>query len=125
MVRTAKGEVEVERLAARRRWTEADARIVVAAADASAESLSAFCRRYGLDGQRIHWWRSRLGAGGSRMRSPRFAPVRVIPSPSPAEIGIGEPCELVSPRGWRIRVSSAVDDEHLERLVRILAAAGC
>lgn len=117
--------VDVARLAKRRRWTEAEARVVLAAASESAGSLAAFCRQHGLDVQRIHWWRARLGAPRSRPRAPRFLPVRVIPSPPVAEASIEEPCELISPRGWRIRLGRALDTAHLEQLVRILVEAGC
>ena len=117
--------VAVARLAKRRRWTEAEARVVLATVSESGGSLIAFCRQHGLDAQRIHWWRARLRASRSRPRAPRFVPVRVIPSLPAVESAIDEPCELISPRGWRIRLSRALDAAHLEQVVRILVEAGC
>ena len=43
-----------------RRWSEADARVVIEALERSGEPVTAFARRHGLDKQRIYQWRSRL-----------------------------------------------------------------
>ena len=44
-----------------RRWTAADAALVLSAWESSGLSMAAFARRHGLTGQRIAWWRERLG----------------------------------------------------------------
>ncbi len=43
-----------------RRWSEADARVVLAELERSGDSVSAFARAHGLSAQRLFWWRSRL-----------------------------------------------------------------
>jgi transposase-like protein len=43
-----------------RRWSEADARVVIEALERSGEAVTVFARRHGLDKQRIYKWRSRF-----------------------------------------------------------------
>jgi transposase-like protein len=43
-----------------RRWTAEVAQQVLAAQEASGESLAGFARRQGVPVQRLHWWRRRL-----------------------------------------------------------------
>jgi hypothetical protein len=62
----------VELMAGGTRWTEADAREVVSAWEASGESGPAFGRRFGIVPQRLWWWRSRLST-----RASSFVPVEV------------------------------------------------
>jgi hypothetical protein len=45
---------------ARRQWTEADARSVLADWERSGDTLEAFARSRGLVPQRLWWWRKRL-----------------------------------------------------------------
>ena len=42
------------------RWSEVDARVVLAQFERSGDSVLAFARAHGLNAQRIYWWRSRL-----------------------------------------------------------------
>ena len=44
-----------------RRWTEDDARRVLAAWARSEETVGAFARRHGLPVHRVYWWHRRLG----------------------------------------------------------------
>jgi transposase-like protein len=41
-------------------WSEPDARLVLAALERSADSVSAFARAHDLNAKRIYWWRARL-----------------------------------------------------------------
>ena len=45
----------------RPRWTERDARVVLAALDRSGKSVSVFAAEHGVDPQRVYLWRRRLG----------------------------------------------------------------
>ena len=57
------------------RWTAEVAQQVLAAQEASGESLASFARRQGLQVQRLHWWRSRLADwGANRASSARASP---------------------------------------------------
>jgi hypothetical protein len=61
-------------------WNEAEAQQVLDAWDASGESGAGFARRLGIDPQRLHWWRRRLGRRTEKSRSmattsPAFIPV--------------------------------------------------
>lgn len=64
-----------------RRWSEADARVVLHALERSSEPVSTFARRHGLDTQRIYKWRSRLADedrnGEEQTEHLSFAPVVV------------------------------------------------
>lgn len=51
-------------LPARRRWSENDARRVLAMVEASGLPVSAFAARRGLNPQRLYVWRRRLAAEG-------------------------------------------------------------
>jgi hypothetical protein len=96
----------------RRRWTEDDARGVLAALDASGVSVSAFAEREGVDPQRIYMWRRRLPA--------------VTPAAGPAfvELRPGDipRVEVVLRSGHVLRVPESFDAEALGRLLEVLEA---
>ena len=50
----------LRRLAAKSKWTAADARKVFAAQAGSGLSVAAFTRRHGIGGARLGWWRTRV-----------------------------------------------------------------
>lgn len=92
---------------------------MLAALDASGLEVLDFCRRHGLDHQRIGYWQRRLGGGGGARTNGLLVPVRVVgASPVIDE----EPLEIVV-RGERtIRVRSGFDEETLRRVLEVL---GC
>ncbi len=65
----------VLRVAKRRYWREADARVIVEAWRRSEASLSTVARRYGVHGKRIARWAPRLESPRSAVR---FHPVRLV-----------------------------------------------
>jgi hypothetical protein len=75
-----------------RKWTEEEAREVLAAWQASGESGPAFGRRFGIVPQRLWWWRSRLSSTTSR-----FVPVEVARTEAAIVV--------TSERGIRIEVA--------------------
>ena len=60
----------------RRRWCEADARLVLKASQESGTSLSGFAREYGLPPARIWRWSARLREQASA--SVLFHPVLIV-----------------------------------------------
>jgi transposase-like protein len=96
-------------LGASRRWTEEDAREVLAAQESSGESVNAFGRRLGIVPQRLLWWRSRL-----ERVTPSFVPVEVTGT-SPAVV-------VVAGDGTRVEVSTAdaVPAEWVATMLRTL-----
>jgi len=98
---------------ARRRWRETDAKAVLAALDASGESTAEFAERHGLDVQRLHFWRRRLGTvrRSSKGRAPTF--VEVLPR-SPGHV------EVVLRSGRTLRTAESIDVANLRRLVEAL-----
>ena len=96
----------------RRRWTTADARSVIAALARSRLSASEFALREGLDAQRLHRWRRRLGAFSARTPAiPTFVELR----PRRAEM-----IEVVLGSGRVLRASEAIDPSALARFVDAL-----
>lgn len=94
-----RAEQRVTELAAEgRRWDEQEAREVVAAWDASGESGAQFGRRYGIDPQRLWWWRGRLRDRGSSS----FVPVEVTGAVPAAVVTIED--------GTRTRIEVATVD---------------
>jgi len=98
----------------RPRWSEADAREVLAALERSGRPVSVFAAEHGLDAQRVYLWRRRLGASAE---STPFQELLVRPSPrAPFEITLGS--------GTTLRVPSSFDSDALSRLLEVLARAG-
>lgn len=99
------------------RWSEADARIVLAALERSGDTVLGFARAHDLNAQRIYWWRSRL-SGEVQSEDPpdqlSFAPVVVTGlGRTPAVvIRLGElEVEVLEPHGvdptWLAQVLAA------------------
>src|SRR5438067_858825 len=102
-------DVAVVRLARRRYWREADARVVVAAWHRSELSLAGFARRYGLKAQRLAHWRARLERDESDERQREavtFHPVQLLPARSGAVSGAA--IEIVLTAGRVVRVPNGV-----------------
>lgn len=90
---------------------------MLAALEASGLGVVDFCRRHGIDHQRIGYWQRRLGGGGGARTSGLLVPVRVVGS-SPAIDD--EPIEIAV-RGERtIRVRSGFDEATLRRVLEVL-----
>ena len=101
----------------RPRWSEADAREVLAALEGSGKPVSVFAAEHGLDAQRVYLWRRRLGASAELTR---FQEVVVRP-PSPSSRA---PFEITLSPGTTLRVPSSFDADALSRLLDVLARAG-
>ena len=102
---------------ATRRWRESQARVVLAELEASGLGVLDFCRRYGLDHQRIGFWQRRLGRVGDGGRSEFLVPVKVVGS---RPVGDDEAIEIVV-RGERsIRVRPGFDGDALRRILEVL-----
>jgi len=117
-------------------WHEREARVVVAAWEASGESLGAFARRHGLGESRLDHWRRRLrvqaaneveGARGTEA----FLPVKIV-----EHVGEGlrelrggpggaGAIEVVVRGGRVIRVPDGFEPSTLARLVQTLEALPC
>lgn len=109
-------DAAVARVAARRYWRAADARIVVEAWRSSGEGLGAFARRHGIEGRRLGRWAGQLGPEGGR--AVEFHPVRLVTAARAA--GSGEPIEIVLGEGVRVRVPVGFCAEDLERVLGVL-----
>jgi hypothetical protein len=89
--RQSRGEVS--------RWTADQARQVLAAQEASGESLASFARKRGLKAQRLQWWRSRLAEWEKPAQTlvPAVVEARALPAVrlrvAGVELEIAEPVE--------------------------------
>lgn len=100
-------ESTVRRMARRRYWREADARIVLEGWRASGSALREFCEKHGLSRQRVARWASRVSRPPQALR---FHPVRVVdPGRGPAEQGLIE-IELRGGETIRLPPSFALED---------------
>ena len=106
----------------KRRWREADARLVVSASQASGKSLSSFARKYGLQPARIWRWSARLREQSNG--TVRFHPVRLV-EPDHGDHRPGT-IEVVLLDGRRVRVPQGFAAGDLARVLAVLeGVASC
>jgi len=104
------------RIPANARWTEAQAREVLAAVAASGLGVAKFAERHGVQAQRIYLWRRKLGPTDKQLaRRPMF--VEVAPRPSTPASGR---YEITTPHGETLRIEGPVDAQTVRSLVAIL-----
>ena len=103
----------------RRRWTERDARVVLAALARSGKPLRVFAEEHGLDPQRLYGWRRRV-ANGDRTT---FHELIVRPSGHSAPNADGMAFEVVFASGVVVRVPPSFDAAALARLLVVLTQA--
>ena len=102
---------------ATRRWREPQARAVLAELETSGLDVLDFCRRHGLDHQRIGYWQRRLGNAGGGGTNELLVPVKVVGSRPVVD---DDAIEIVV-RGERtIRVRSGFDGDALRRVLEVL-----
>lgn len=107
--------VGITKVIGKRRWAEADARIVVSAWQRSGKRVSEFASEYGLSSQRLVRWSERL-QDGSRGRV-RFHPVRLVGGERGGE---SVAIEVVLLDGKRVRVGEGFSSEELGRVLEVL-----
>jgi len=106
---------EISEVIGKRRWSAADARIVVSAWQRSGKRVSEFAKENGLGSQRLVRWSERV-EGGSRGRV-RFHPVRVVGGERGDE---SVAIEVVLLDGKRVRVGAGFSSEELARVLEVL-----
>jgi hypothetical protein len=102
----------------RLRWTEEDAREVLAALRRSGKSVGEFAGEHGLDPQRVYLWRRRLGKAEPTLFQElivRPAAPRAVPDAG------GNLFEIVLASGDVVRVPPSFDGAALARLLEVLA----
>ncbi len=103
----------------RPRWTEDDAREVLAALARSGKPVSVFAAEQGLDPQRLYQWRRRLG-GAERTT---FREVIVRPSMAVVADSAAARFEIALPSGEVLRIPVTFESADLARLLDVLARA--
>jgi transposase len=126
--------VEIFHERARRRWTEADKRRLVAETVAPGETVHGVARRHGVNTSQLFTWRKRfridLAAPAATPAVPGFAAVALVPSTPPPSAGVtkaafGLPTssgliEIELPGGERVRISGAADPATVAAALRAL-----
>jgi transposase-like protein len=107
----------------RPRWTEEDARVVVAALERSGKPVRVFAEEHGLDPQRLYLWRRRFSAVAEGDTT-TFRELIVRPSLVSAVHGADEGrFEIVLVSGVMVRVPQSFDAAALARLLDVLSQA--
>jgi hypothetical protein len=101
------------------RWTESQAREVIATLERSGKSVSAFAADHGLDPQRVYLWRRRVAGGDGTT----FRELIVRPSATVSVADGSPPFELVLTSGTVVRVPASFDAVALVRLLQVVAQA--
>ena len=100
------------------RWTESEAREVLAVLERSGQTVAAFAAEHGLDMQRLYYWRRRVAGGDPIM----FRELVVRPAQPFAQHA---PFEIVLGSGLVVRVPPAFDADALGRLLEVVQARAC
>jgi Transposase len=100
----------------RPRWTERDARDVLAALHRSGKPVRSFAAEHGLDPQRLYLWRRRLG--GAELTTFQELVVRPVAARASPEVG---GFEIVLASGDVVRVPPSFDSAALARLLEVVA----
>ncbi len=98
-----------------RRWTEQDAREVLAAQESSGVGVAAFAAEHGLDPQRLYSWRRRVAAGDR-------ITFREVVVPAAGVASQAAPFEVVLATGLVVRVPAMFDAVALGRLLEVVRA---
>ena len=106
----------VARVLPLRRWTHAEARIVLDAVAASELTVAEFARAYELDYQRLNTWRRRLTARSVSEAPLEFVELRA-PTPAPAAT---PRYEIQLPSGEILRLDGAIDAASVGSLLALL-----
>src|SRR3954471_9224427 len=107
------GRVEIFQERARRRWSEADKRRLVAETLAPGETVHGVARRHGVNTSQLFTWRKRLRIGLAPAAEPAvagFAAVAIAPAAPPTDGMMPAPSGLIEIElagGERVRISGA------------------
>ena len=93
------------------RWSAADGRAALAAAEESGLSLASFAAQEGLVAQRLYWWRRRP-AETELVRAPTFIELKAGSAP--------QLIEVVLRSGRVLRLPESIDVATMQRLVDAL-----
>ena len=102
----------------RERTSREQMRTILARWQRSGLSAARFCRRQGIDPQRLSYWKRVLGQTGrrGRARSVSFAPVQVVD----LERASAGCLEVVLPSGERLVLGAGVSPELLREVLQAL-----
>jgi transposase len=111
--------LEVIESGARRRWSAAEKRRIVAESESGPRQISATARRHGLRPGQLFTWRrlAREGRLTGNEDTVAFAQAVIDHSPSPAVSSPSSRMEIVLADGMRIVVDKDVDADALARVI--------
>jgi transposase-like protein len=110
---------QVSAIIHKRRWSAAEAQLVIRASQESGMPLGGFAREHGLQRARLWRWSSRLRK--RRGQPALFHPVRIL-EPRPADHSTAA-IEVVLLDGRRVRLAEGFAAADLERVLAVLEGA--
>jgi transposase len=116
-------QVEIFHERARRRWTEADKRRLVAETFGPGATVHGVARRHGVNTSQLFTWRKqlRLELEPAAAPVPGFAAVAITPTVSSAsEVAHPGLIEIELPDGARLRISGTADPALVKVMLRAL-----
>jgi transposase len=122
-------QIEIFHERARRRWTEADRRRLVAETLAPGATVHAVARRHGVNTSQLFTWRQQLRLELEPLAAPPtpgFAAVAIVPVMPPSVADVPVPSGLIEielPDGGRVRISGAPDPAVVAAALRALVRA--
>ena len=107
---------------------------VIAQWKGSGLTQTEFCRQRRLSLPALRWWKWKLAQQERQEWQPTFLPIRIVDKVEhdgsfskrkPVAETSGNVFEVISHRGYRIRIPEGFESEALVRLLRALEAASC
>jgi transposase-like protein len=115
----------LNRIVSTSRWSEREAREVIAALAASKLNPAEFARRHSIQVQRIYNWQRRLASTGTEFTRSRPTFVEVDASAASGPVRAAR-YELVTSHGDALRIDGPIDAPAIRTLLGILhEARGC
>lgn len=102
------------RAARRERW-----RMLILEAEASGESIRAFCLKRGILESQYHYWKQQFRGEQDPSATPGRRGFVFVGTAGPMQEQAA--LELVVERGWRLRIGSAVEERALRTVLAALA----
>ena len=107
-----------------KRWSETEARRLLASWEESGVTLTAFAKRRGYHPERLRRWKQKLSRK-SEPASARLVPVEITGTVPGSREGTPSRIELELSLGVRLIAEAQTDPEIVARWVRALESRGC
>ena len=131
MKRRRRNDGELRAIAAKQRWTEDDAKVVLEALEKSDSTITDFCRKHRVGLFRVFGWKRKFRERAVESKNaprPTFLPVKVVPEVVAGPL-IGEPTPSwaleIELGDCRIRIAENASEAVVGRAIRAVRVASC